>query len=91
MVKFCQQREEEYDTIINDYEKMNTLNSSWEVSIAYFGTIELYNDVTEKYGYQKIFPNDEETLYMPNDVYKILRDQDKDDELFDAIYEENIE
>jgi hypothetical protein len=51
LVKFFQQREEEYDSIIDNYEKMPTLNSSWEVAIAYFGTRSLYDDVTEKYGY----------------------------------------
>jgi len=38
LVKFCQQREEELDTIIDDYQNMPTQNIAWEVAIAYFGT-----------------------------------------------------
>jgi hypothetical protein len=38
LVKFCQQREEEYDAILENYEERPTLNSSWEVAIAYYGT-----------------------------------------------------
>jgi hypothetical protein len=58
------------------------------VAIAYFGTRSLYDDVTEKYGYQENFPNDDEPLSMPEDVYKIVRDQDQDDEFSDPIYDE---
>jgi hypothetical protein len=51
LVKFCSQREEELDSIIDDYEKRLTPNLSWEVAIAYFGKKLLYDAVTEKYGY----------------------------------------
>jgi hypothetical protein len=38
LVKFCHQIKENLDAIIEDYEKMPTQNSAWEVTIAYFGT-----------------------------------------------------
>jgi hypothetical protein len=76
LVKFYQQREDECDSILNNYEEKPTLNSYWEVAIIYFGTKSLYEDVTEKYGYQENFPNDEEPLSIPKEVYKIIRDQD---------------
>jgi hypothetical protein len=82
LVKFCQQREEEYDVILENYEERPTLKSSWEVAIAYFGTDSLYNAVTKKYGYQKKFPNDDEPLSMPEEVYKLVRDQDQNGEFF---------
>jgi hypothetical protein len=65
LVKFCRQREEELDAIVDDYEKRPTPNLAWEVAIAYFGTDSLYDVVTKKYGYQENFPNDDETLCMP--------------------------
>jgi hypothetical protein len=65
--------------------KMPTLNSAWEVAIAYFGTNSLYDVVTEKYGYQENFPNDDEPLSMPEEVYKLIRDQDQDGEFFDQV------
>jgi hypothetical protein len=37
--------------------------------------------VTEKYGYQENFPNDDEPLSVPEEVYKLIRDQDRDGEL----------
>jgi len=52
LVKFCEQREEEYDTILQNYEENSTLKLVWEVSIAYYGEKSLYDIVTEKYGYQ---------------------------------------
>jgi hypothetical protein len=60
------------------------------VAIAYFGTRALYDDVIEKYGYQENFPNDEKPLSMPEEVYKIIRDQDQDGEFSDPIYEDSI-
>jgi hypothetical protein len=62
------------------------------VAIAYFGTDSLYDVVTEKYGYQENFPNDDEPPSMPEEVYKIVRDQDQDGELSDLIkdYEDSI-
>jgi hypothetical protein len=85
MVKFCEQREEEYDAILQNYEENPTLNSTWEVSIAYYGVKSLYNVVIEKYGYQENFPNDDESLFMPEEVCKLVRDQDQDGEFFDSI------
>jgi hypothetical protein len=46
------------------------------VAIAYFGTNSLYDGVTEKYGYQESFPNDDEPLFMPEELYKLVIDQD---------------
>jgi hypothetical protein len=47
--------------------------------------------VTQRFRYQKKFPTDDEPLSMPKDVYKIVRDQDQDDEFFDPIYDKNLE
>jgi hypothetical protein len=41
--------------------------------------------VTKKYGYQENFPNDDEPLSMPEEVYKLIRDQDQDGEFSDPI------
>jgi hypothetical protein len=41
--------------------------------------------VTEKYGYQEKFQNDDEPLSMPEKFYKLIRDQDQDSEFFDPI------
>jgi hypothetical protein len=96
LVKFCQEREEEFGTIIDDYEKRPTQNSSWEVAIAYFGTDSLYDVVTEIYGYQESFPNDDEPLFMPEELYKLVIDQDQEGEFFypieddEDLAEENI-
>jgi hypothetical protein len=66
------------------------------VAIAYYGKYSLYDVVTEKYGYQENFLNDDDPLCMPEEVYKIVRDQDQDCEFFDPIeddedlVEENI-
>jgi len=85
MVKFCQHREEEYSTILDNYEEIPTLNYAWEVAIAYYGTNSLYDVVTEKCGYQENFPNDDEPLSMLEEVYKLVRDQDQDGEFYDPI------
>jgi hypothetical protein len=37
LVKFCVQRKEEYNVILQNYERNPTLNMAWEVSISYFG------------------------------------------------------
>jgi hypothetical protein len=55
------------------------------VAIAYYGTRSLYDAVTKKYGYQENFPNDDEPLSMPKEVYKLIRDQDQDGEFYDPI------
>jgi hypothetical protein len=41
--------------------------------------------MTEKYGYQENFPNDDESRFMPEEVCKLVRDQDRDGEFFDYI------
>jgi hypothetical protein len=55
------------------------------VVIAYFGTDSLYDTLTEKYGYQESFPSDDEPLFMPEEIYKIVLYQDKDDDFFEPI------
>jgi hypothetical protein len=85
LVEFCQQREEEYDAILENYEERPTLNSAWEVVIAYYGTNLLYDSATEKYGYQENFPNNNKPLSMLEEVYKFVRDQDQDNEFSNPI------
>jgi hypothetical protein len=92
LVKFCQQREEEIDVIIENYEERPTLNLALEVAIAYFGTYSLYDDLTKKYGYQERFLSDDEPLFMLEELYKLIGYQDQDGELFDPIeYDEDLD
>jgi hypothetical protein len=83
LVKFCQERKEELDAIIEDYKKMPTQNSAWEVIIAYFGIDSLYDALTEEYGYQEGFQSDDERIFMPEELYELILDQDKYGEFFE--------
>jgi len=70
---------------------MPTQNLDWEVVIAYFGTYSLYDALTEKYGYQESFPSDDEPLFMPEELYKLVLDQDKYGQFFEPIeYDEDL-
>jgi hypothetical protein len=60
------------------------------VAIAYFGTNLVYDVVTEKYGYLENFPNDDETLCMPKEIYKHVMDQDQDGEFFVPIEDDEV-
>jgi hypothetical protein len=55
------------------------------VAIAYFGTNSLYDALIEKYGYQESFPSDDQPLFMPEELYKLILDQDQDGEFFGPI------
>ena len=46
--------------------------------------------MTKKYGYHENFPNDDEPLSMPKEVYKIVRNQDQDGEFFDPIKDDLV-
>jgi hypothetical protein len=49
----------------------------------HFGTNSLYDALTKKYGYQEGFPSDDERLFMPEELYEIVLDQDINGEFFE--------
>jgi hypothetical protein len=85
LVKFCVQRKKEYNAILQNYKRKPTLNMAWEVSISYFRVKSLCNIVTERYDYQEGFPTQDRSFLMPEEVCKLVRDQDQDGEIFDSI------
>jgi hypothetical protein len=82
LVKFCMQRREEYNTILQNYEREPTRDIAWEVSIAYYGVKSLCDTVTKKYSYQEILPTQDRSFLMPKEVSKLIEDQAHDDEYF---------
>jgi len=76
LVRFCVQRKEEYDVVLQNYERNPTLNMAWEVSITYFRVDSLCDAMMKKYGYREGFPTQDRSLLMPKEVYKLVRDQD---------------
>ena len=62
---------------------------AWEVSISYFGVESPCDIVTKKYNYQEGFPTRDQSLLMPEEVCRLVRDQDQDGEFFDSIEEED--
>jgi hypothetical protein len=62
---------------------------AWEVSISYFGVESPCDTVTKKYNYQEGFPTRDQSLLMPEEVCRLVRDQDQDGEFFDSIEEED--
>jgi hypothetical protein len=92
LVNFCEQRKEELDTIIEYYEKIPTQNSAWEVIIAYFGIDSLYDSLTKEYGYQEGLPSDDEQLFMLEELYELVLDQDRDGDFFEPFeYDEDLD
>jgi hypothetical protein len=63
--------------ILQNYERKPTLNMAWEVSIAYFRVKSLCDTVTKKYGYQEGLPAQDRSFLMPEEVSKLIEDQDK--------------
>jgi hypothetical protein len=77
LVRFYIQRREEYNTILQNYEREPTRDGAWELSIAYFGVKSLCDSVTKKYGYQEGLPTQDRSFMMPKEVSKLIEDQDK--------------
>jgi hypothetical protein len=49
LVEFCMQRKEEYNIILQNYEREPTQDGAWELAIAYYGVKSLCDVVTKKY------------------------------------------
>jgi len=50
---------------------------AWEVSIAYFRVKSLCDIVTKKCGFQEGFSNQDQSFLMPEEVSRLIEDQDK--------------
>jgi hypothetical protein len=61
------------------------------VIIAYFGTNALYDDLTKEYGYQEGLQNDDEQLFMLEELYAIFLHQDRYGEFFEPFEDDEYQ
>jgi hypothetical protein len=63
---------------------------AWEVVISYFGVKSICDTVTNKYSYQEGFPTRDQSLFTPEEVYRLVKDQDQDGQFFYSIEDEDL-